>query len=123
MPWIQTIAIAGIGTLERNEQSSRKPGGNDWEGCSPISYTTELEAYTNALFQLTALENPSGSEVEGQRVEVRLPVWNRLSTILGLGHSYGTRKHSHLLLIVDMVIVLKAAGVRSFPQPLECVSC
>jgi HTH-type transcriptional regulator/antitoxin HigA len=24
----------------------------------------ELEAYTNALFQLTALENPSGSEVE-----------------------------------------------------------
>jgi HTH-type transcriptional regulator/antitoxin HigA len=29
-----------------------------------INNDTELEAYTDALFQLTALESPSGSEVD-----------------------------------------------------------
>jgi HTH-type transcriptional regulator/antitoxin HigA len=28
----------------------------------------ELEAYTNAFFQLTALENPSGSELEATKL-------------------------------------------------------
>ena len=49
----------------QNEYSSRRPGKNDCEGCSRVIHNDEeLEVYTNALFQLTALEDPSSAEVE-----------------------------------------------------------
>jgi HTH-type transcriptional regulator/antitoxin HigA len=54
--------------LAQNESSSRRPGKNDCEGCSGAPHVIhnekELEVYTNALFQLTALEEPSSAEVE-----------------------------------------------------------
>ncbi len=53
--------------MVQNEHSSRRPSKNDREGCGAphvIHNDEELEAYTNALFQLTTLESPSRSEVE-----------------------------------------------------------
>jgi hypothetical protein len=52
--------------LVQNDYCSRRPRKDDREGRSSrhIHNDKELEAYTNALFQLTALENPSASEVE-----------------------------------------------------------
>lgn len=51
--------------MVQNEHASSRPGKDDRKGSSP-RYTQhqELEAYTNALFQLTALDNPTRSERE-----------------------------------------------------------
>jgi len=51
--------------LVQNEHASSRSGKDDRKGAPHvIHHDEELEAYTNALFQLTALEKPSRSEVE-----------------------------------------------------------
>ena len=52
--------------MVQNEYNTpSKSGKDDRKRCSHVIHNDEeLEAYTNALFQLTALENPSGSELE-----------------------------------------------------------
>jgi HTH-type transcriptional regulator / antitoxin HigA len=58
-------ASCGFFATVQNDYSSRKPSKNDREGRSHVIHNDEkLQAYTNALFQLTSLENPSRSQVE-----------------------------------------------------------
>ena len=48
----------------QNDHSSRRRRKDDREGRSPVIPDGKELAYTNALVQLTALENPSALEVE-----------------------------------------------------------
>jgi antitoxin component HigA of HigAB toxin-antitoxin module len=62
---IRRPTVSGIEVLVQNDYSSGRSGKNDREGCSHVIHNDrELEMCTNALFQLTALENPSSSQRE-----------------------------------------------------------
>ena len=60
-----TIAVTGIGGMEHNEKVLANPAEMIAHGAPHVIHNdVELEAYTEALFQLTALESPSRVQEE-----------------------------------------------------------